>query len=63
MFKQLSSPLESIFDSLNSRFTQHMHRVEIMRNILTLEKQHSKEKSEALEKAGRLQLTTNIMIY
>lgn len=61
MFKQLSSPLESIFDSLKTRFTEHMRRVEIMGNILTLEKQHSKEKLEALEKAGKFNPTTDIL--
>lgn len=34
-----------------------------MGNILTLEKQHSKEKLEALEKAGKFKPTTNIPQY
>lgn len=50
--KQLSSPIESRFDALNASFIEHIRKVERMGHILRLEKEDSKERRDALEKAG-----------
>lgn len=63
LFKQLHSPLETSFDSLNTSFTEHIRKVEKMGNILTLEKQDSKEKLEALEKAGKAGYIPNLVLH
>lgn len=52
LFGQLTSPLESSFDAINSQFNEHITKVEKTSNILESERKLLKESSEAREEAG-----------
>lgn len=52
LFGQLTSPLETRFDAISSRFNEHITRVEKTSHILEVERKLLKESLEARDKAG-----------